>query len=378
MRPARVSFLAVASLLLLVACSGSAGTVRQSASWWEQTVCGRADADAPEDLPAPEAAPAELSVGVQFHGMWADYTDAERIRVLDRLVAAGVDSVRIDVSWAMLQPDGPDRYDEWGVNFVDRVIGMVTERGLSPLVMLWLTPDWANGGRGERTPPTDAADFGRVAQWAAQRWEGQVAAWEVWNEPNHEVYLRGTDPAEYVRLLQAAYCGFKTSTPVTPVVFAGTSYVDVDWVTRAYDSGAAGWFDVMGTHPYMGVADAPPETPDDGTGRTLAAVRDLHELMAARGDGDKAIWLTELGWSTHENTQDTPGWARGVSPSVQADYLYRALDEVRDRHPYVSRVYWYAERDRSTGDEHHDSFGLLTEDLQPKPAYWALVDWLDR
>ena len=317
-------------------------------------------------------------MGVQFHGMWDDYTDAERIRVLDRLVAAGVDTVRIDVGWAMLQPDGPDRFDEWGVAFVDRVIGMATERGLSPLVMLWLTPSWANRDRGERAPPDDPADFGRVAQWAAERWAGQVAAWEVWNEPNAEVFLHGADPADYVPMLRAAYCGFKTAAPDTPVVFAGTSYVDTDWVARAYDSGAAGWFDVMATHPYMGVADSPPETPDDGAGKTLDAVRGLHTLMAAHGDGDKPIWITEMGWSTHGNTSDTPDWARGVSPSVQADYLVRALEKVRDEHPYVSRFYWYRERDKSTGDVHDDNFGLLTEDLQGKPAYRALAGYLAR
>ena len=375
-RSARVAPLMVAVLVLLTACTGFGAGIRQSSSWWGQTVCGRADADAPPDVPSPSEAPAGLSVGVQFHGMWDDYTDADRIEVLDRLAAAGVDSVRLDVSWAMLQPDGPDRYDEWGVAFVDRVIGMATARGLSPLVMFWLTPPWANGDAGVRAPPDDPADFGRVAQWAAERWAGEVAAWEVWNEPNHDDFLRGADPAEYVGLLKAAYCGFKTGAPETPVVFAGTQYVDLDWVDRAYEAGAAGWFDVMGAHPYMGVADAPPETPDDGTGRTLDAVGDLHEFLTDHGDGDKPIWITEIGWSTHEDTTDTPGWARGVSPSVQADYLVRALDKVRDEHPYVTRFYWYAERDKSTGDEHYDNFGLLTTELRGKPAYQALANYL--
>jgi hypothetical protein len=313
---------------------------------------------------------------VQFHGTWADYTDAERGRVLDQLVAAGADSVRIDVSWAMLQPDRPDRFSAWGVAFVDKVIGMAADRGLAPLVTLWLSPDWANGGLGERALPADPVDFGRVALWAAARWEGEVAAWEVWNEPNDENFLRGADPDEYVRLLQAAYCGFKTGAPGTPVVFGGTSYVDTAWVSRAYDAGAAGWFDVMGTHPYMGMADAPPETPDDATGRTLAHVRVLHDLMTAHGDGDKPIWITEIGWSTHKNRSDTPNYARGMPASVQADYLVRALETVEDEHPYVDRLYWYTERDKATGDPHQDNFGLLTRDLRPKPAYDALAEYL--
>jgi len=38
-------------------------------------------------------------IGVQFHGMWSSYTDAQRILVLDKLKAAGIKTVRIDVSW---------------------------------------------------------------------------------------------------------------------------------------------------------------------------------------------------------------------------------------------------------------------------------------
>jgi hypothetical protein len=39
-------------------------------------------------------------------------------------------------------------------------------------------------------------------------------------------------------------------------------------------------------------------------------------------------------------------------------------------------MYWYTERDKATGDPHHDGFGLLTHDLRPKPAYTALADRL--
>jgi hypothetical protein len=319
----------------------------------------------------------KLAVGVQFKGLWSDYSDTERERVLDQLAAAGVDSVRIDVSWAMLQPDGPDNFSSWGVSFVDKVINMAAERGLAPLVTLWLAPDWATGGRGERTLPINPEDFERVARWAAFRWRLQVAGWEVWNEPNDPTFMRDADPEAYVRLLAAAYTGFKAGSPTTPVIFGGTSYVDTDWVAKAYAAGAAEYFDVMGTHPYQGMADAPPEIPDDGRRETLAHVAALHALMAAHGDGDKPIWFTEFGWSTHANTAETPNWARGVSEQMQADYLVRTLRLVHDRYPWVQRVYWYTERNQATGDAHQDNFGLLTRELAPKPAFTALAAYLD-
>ena len=317
-----------------------------------------------------------LQVGVQFKGMWADYTDAQRVQVLDKLAAAGADTVRIDVSWAMLQPDARGQFSAWGVGFVDKVVAMAASRGLHPLITLWMAPDWANGGRGERVLPDDPADFGAIARWSAARWRGKVSAWEVWNEPNDPYFMRGADPAAYVRLLKAAYRGFKAGAPETPVVFGGTSYVDTDWVARAYAAGAAGSFDVMGTHPYQGMADAPPEKPDDGERETLDHVRVLRDLMVRNGDALKPIWFTESGWSAHTNPAGTMSWERGVSATVQADYLVRMLRHVQRQYPYVTHVFWYTERNQATGDAHQDNFGLMTRDLRAKPAYTALKGYV--
>ena len=179
---------------------------------------------APAAVPAastaatPSATGDRLQIGVQFKGMWSDYTDTQRRAVLDKLAAAGADSVRIDVSWAMLQPDSRDSFSAWGVGFVDKVVNMAVARGLTPLITLWMCPDWANGGRGDRALPTDPADFGRIAQWAGARYKGKVGGWEVWNEPNDNDFMRGADPAAYVRLLKAAYKGFKAGAPGTPVL----------------------------------------------------------------------------------------------------------------------------------------------------------------
>ena len=109
-------------------------------------------------------------MAVQFHGMWTAYTDDQRMAILNQLQAANIRSVRLDVSWAMLQPSNATSYDAWGVAFVDRVINMINAHGMSPLVTLWLTPTWANGGKGEHTLPTNPADYARVAQWAVNGW----------------------------------------------------------------------------------------------------------------------------------------------------------------------------------------------------------------
>lgn len=319
------------------------------------------------------AATGRPEVGVQFKGMWSDYTDTQRAAVLDKLAAAGVDTVRIDVSWAMLQPTGPDAYDPWGVGFVDKVITMARNRGLTPLITLWMTPAWANGGRGDRVLPDNPADYARAARWAAAKWAGRVGAWEVWNEPNSDDFMVGASPTAYARLLKAAYPAFKAGDPKATVVTGGTVYVDTDWIAQMYAAGAGGSFDAIAVHPYMGIADQAPETPDDGTEWTLAHVAALHDLMVRHGDGAKKIWLTEMGWSTHPNAPGTANWNRGVSEQVQADYTARAVRFVGAKLPWVAKMFFYTERDQVDSHLQDNNYGILRRDLTPKPVYGALT-----
>jgi polysaccharide biosynthesis protein PslG len=332
---------------------------------------GVAAAATPQRRPA--AADTLAPVGTMFHGMWQFYSDPERAAVLDQLAAAGVTSVRLDVSWAMLQPSGPRTYDRWGVGFVDHVIGMINRRGMKPLVLLWLTPRWANRGQGEHTLPDNPADYARVAKWAAARYGDRVQGWEVWNEQNSPDFLDGADPVGYARLLAAAYPAFHAGSLAVPVVFGGVQYNDTDWIERAYDAGAKGHFDVMAVHPYLGPSDLPGTLADNGSVWTLNHVRTVHDLMAARGDGAKAIWFTELGWSTHPNGSDTPPWALGVTEATQARYLTETVAYVRTHLPYVTRMYWYNEKDLPVGGEQVQHYGLLRADDSPKPALAALA-----
>ena len=144
-------------------------------------------------------------LGIQFHGVWSHYDHNRRAQVLDQLVRSRAKWVRIDVSWAMIQPNRGSYDLRWGVPLVDDVISQARERGLKVLVMFWRTPAWANGGKGELVAPDRASDYARAFGWAARRWAKQVKAWEVWNEPNSGDFLVGADPRTYTKLLCAAH-----------------------------------------------------------------------------------------------------------------------------------------------------------------------------
>lgn len=311
--------------------------------------------------------------GSVFHGMWGQYTDEQRIVVLDKLAAAGVRWVRIDFGWSSFEPQAKGVYAQWYIDRTQFLLDAAKARGIKVLAMLWRTPAWANGGKGVYDPPTNPKDYGDFVAWFGQRFRDQVAAYEIWNEPDLLSFWTGTQE-QYVGLLKAAYPRLKAVDPRAPVLIAGTTYNRTPWLAAALSLGAGPYFDVVATHPYMGIADQPPETPDT-TGKNIwlmdhaAAV---HKLIP-----NKPIWFTEFGWSSHENTGGEKNWQRGVSEATQADYLVRAIEFVRMKHPYVEVMFWYAERDemwQSTLHKRH--YGLLYEDLKPKPAYMALNEYL--
>ena len=313
--------------------------------------------------------------GVQFHAMWSHYTDAQRIEVLDKMAAAGVKWVRVDIGWTSLQEDGPLEWTKYHFDRLEKVVDQARARGIQVLGTLWLTPAWANGDAGSKKPPTNPADYAVAARYLANHFKGRIAAWQIWNEPNHSSFYKGTI-GEYVALLKAAYPAFKLGDPSAEVVLGGPSYNDTSWLRKLYEAGAQGSFDVMSTHPYQGFADAPPETPDDGSRYTMAHVAQVYDLMKEYGDGSKKIWFTEFGWSTHDNWAGIDNWERGVSLEQQADFAVRTLKYLKANHPYVTNVFWYNERDHATGDIQYDNYGILYRDLSPKPIYHALKSYL--
>ena len=310
------------------------------------------------------------ALGVQFHCTWTQ-SDATRAGIATKLAAAGVRSVRIDLGWQSLEPSRR-RLNAWYLRLADRCVNLVRSKGMDVLATLLWTPDWANRGRGEATPPSRAADFRWIARRTARHFRGRVLAWEIWNEPNDKHFWRGS-ARRYARLLRAAYPAIKAGDPNATVVFAGLMHNDNRFLARAYAAGARGAFDVMATHPYQGVGDAVPETADDGDDWWLLThVPAVHELMARHGDGGKPIWFTEFGWSVHPNRPGLEPWQRGVTPEEQAAYLGRAVALVQLRYPYVERAFWYKDVARSGEDELQAGYGLLKADLSPRPAYTAL------
>ena len=305
-------------------------------------------------------------VGVHMHALWSHYDDDLRARVLDELAAAGVESIRVDIGWASLMEGCRDCISDWYVDLLDRLVTQAAVRDIDVLGVLWRTPSWAGSGD-LLAPPHDPADYGRAAGWLAERFQGRITAWELWNEPNLSDYFHGTT-SDYVELVEAASRSIRAADPSATIVLGGPAHNDSGWLDEVLGRGVAPLVDVIAVHPYPTPSDDPATLPDpDGDMGRFAHLTTVLEVVDRHAAGTP-VWLTEFGWSTHATAAGAPPWKRGVTREQQAQYTVEALELLRDRWPQVERAYLFRALDRDTGSPHLDNFGLLDADADPKPV----------
>lgn len=303
-------------------------------------------------------------------------TDAEQDRTAAAMADIGARWVRLHVQWREAEPF-PGSYDLAMLAHYDRAVAVSRAAGSRVAIMVYNAPAWASGST-ERNTPTDPADFGAFMRFLAVRYAGQVAAYEIWNEPNVlRFWSTGRDPAAYTALLKAAYAGVKAGDPAARVVYAGLSFSDWQFLEASYAAGARGYFDVMATHPYTYCGTRDPEEIRYWDGKitegSFVAYRNIRATMLAHGD-DKPIWLTEFGWNTSSQTCDLSRKIYGgVTEQMQADYITRAF-RILEQDPYVEVAFLYNFRNNywsRDADVHHAQYGILRTDFSPKPAYYA-------
>ncbi|MBR1836996.1 MAG: hypothetical protein IJ783_06870 [Kiritimatiellae bacterium] len=211
---------------------------------------------------------------------------AERAEECRLIAAAGIRRVRFDVEWWRMQktPDAPFDFSHY-----DAVVADAEAAGLTVLPILYDIPKWAD-------PVWEHLDawsnfVGSVVAHYGERFPDV----EIWNEENLRAFWKhGPDPARYATVLRVACGAAKSANPGVRVLFGGTAGVPLDFIRKAYENGAAPFFDAMCVHPY-----SHPRQPEGSLDAQLEALR---SLMAEFGDGGKPVVITEHGWPTHEAT----------------------------------------------------------------------------
>jgi hypothetical protein len=286
---------------------------------------------------------------------------------LDEMQAMGVNTVRIGIPWAGINP--VEGYYDWSQS--DYLINAADERGMGILAVITTTPTYQQNGSGIYSEPIDPSAYGEFAGLAAERYAGQVGAYEIWNEPNAApFYGPAPDPAGYTELLKAAYTSIKAADPDATVVggvvgstvtYGNFTLNPVDFVDQMYDAGAQGYFDALSFHPYQ--YTMPFSTGGYHPDSPLNQLDDIHDLMVANGDGDKLIWASEYGQPTAVSSE-----------AEQAAYLEDMLTTWREI-GYTGPAFVYTLEDDMTGSTDPEAtFGLIRSDGTWKPAAYVIQE----
>ena len=306
-----------------------------------------------------------LRAGIQDDA-WLEYGPGTFDQRLDTLDALGVDVVRVTVNWHDTEPRRG--VDNWART--DLLLAGLHERGIAPLVTLYGTPAWANGGRAQNWAPTSKWTFAAFARRIATRYP-YVHLWTVWNEPNQRRWLRPTSPRLYTQqLLNPAYAAIHAASPGSLVAggvtaprgsTAGVS--PVDWIAGM--AAAHAKLDAYAHNPYP---LSPGETPTTGGCAHCATITmaTLPRLIAhvQKAFGAKTrIWLTEYGYQTNP-----PDRLLGVSYAKQAQYTAQAALRAYLA-PRVDILIHYLVRDEP--DPARWQSGLVTARNLDKPSFDA-------
>jgi len=220
---------------------------------------------------------------------------------------------------------------------------------------------WWTRGPIANYPPTNTSDYADFTRWFVARYGTNLAAVEVWNEPNYlpnqgSQYWKTTNPVgDYIDLLKAAYPAIKAVNAQLPVLAGSISGNDRTFLSALYSAGVKNFSDAISIHPY------------NDTG--FSDLKLMRAIQTNAGD-TSPIWITEFGFPTGTSSQ----WH--VSETEQANLITTSFNDLNNL-AWVKAAIVYNLRNKGTDpNTMEDNFGLIRRDYTPKPAYGALKNVL--
>jgi len=320
----------------------------------------------------------------------------KRAQSLEMASEAGFSFIRQEFQWEDIEihakgdfidrRNDPDGVDAWAK--YDNIVDLAEEYDIEIIARLSNPPSWSRSLPDEEigalAPPDDFADFGDFATSVAERYGDRIRFYQIWNEPNgnDEWGLQDVNPEAYTELLCTAYERIKEVDPeatilagaLTPTLaMDGRHMNDLIYLQRMYNAGAGECFDIMSAQGYglwSGASDQRLKPTVINFPHHLL----LRDLMVRNGDGDKSIWISEMGWNVvPEGIEARFG---RVTEEEQARYLVQAYERIQAEWPWVGVANtWFLKRPADwEKDQSWYYFRLLEPDFTTLPVYEALVD----
>jgi hypothetical protein len=319
--------------------------------------------------------------------------------------AAGATYVRLPVTWSVIAPAlpsvgfVPDDPTSPGYSWtgLDSVVGEAEAAGLTPILDISATPDWAyarepsgvNGG----TPK--AAELGQFATALATHYDGStpgtpvVHVFQIWNEPNVSLNMDPVDAATYRSMVNAVAAGVHSVDPNNVVVAGGLDPFGhpktkkQKWHSIAplaymrsllcLSKGkhphrtckATIHFDVWSHHPYtFGGPFGKAKNPDDVSLGNLPTMRALLQagvrLHTVISSQPVKFWVTEFGWDTK------PPRSGAASVSLASRWTAESLYQMW--RSGVSLVTWFLLQDYKSPSQYESGLYFHSASLDKAKA----------
>jgi hypothetical protein len=262
---------------------------------------------------------------------------------------AGVKWSREDFSWGRIEP----RRGQFNWSYYDNLLACARRNGISVYAIVGYWTAWTKPYTSE-----GVEDYVRFLRVLVGHYRNQIHQWEIWNEPN--IFFWDGPKDLYAELLTKSYAAIKETDPGAQVLGLSTAGIDTKFIARMLELKAP--FDILTIHPYRTRLN------DRVFIEDLKAVSE----QVKRPDGSHPpVWLTEMGWATHQphNTvhQDfAPTTLRAQAQLIARSYLCAIVSGVEPR------TFWYDFRNDGDDPIYFEAqMGVVYNDFRPKPAYVA-------
>ncbi|MCW5879427.1 MAG: O-antigen ligase family protein [Anaerolineae bacterium] len=330
-----------------------------------------------------EAAPAAHSPRLGANVDLLALDDPALARQLDAAHAAGLTWLRQRVEWAAIEPQpGVYRWDS-----IDRLVDAARARGLDIALTVTAAPAWARDARelgAPLAPPADAATFGHFVAELARRYQGRLAAVQLWDNPNLAARAVGEyiPPRRYVELLRAGYQAAKAADPALTILGGGLAATsenstrnqsDMRYLEWIYRAGGGPYFDALAVKPY-GFWSGPDDRRVGDEILNFSRAVAMRETMRQYGDGDKPVWAVEWGWNALPlDWQGRPSPWGTDDAALQAQRTGDAIHRAQAEWPWLTAMSLMTLRPAAPPDDPVWGFTLLDDAAQARPALTAAV-----
>ncbi len=329
---------------------------------------------------------------------------AKRERQVQMIADAGFKWIRQQFPWEDIEIHGRgDFNDRRNVDAVgvisawdkyDNIVDLAEQHGLTIMARLDNPPAWthANPDIGSSAPPDDVQDFVNYAVAVAERYEGRLRYYQIWNEPNiyPEWGNQPVNPEAYTDLLCRTYTALKAvdpaivviSGPLSPTVsLTSENLNDFIFLQRMYDAGAGGCFDVMSAQGY-GFYSGPTDRRLRPMTLTYARHIYIRDIMVANGDAAKPIWISEAAWNAQSEDPNIVQIQYGnfgiVTEEQAARYMPLAYQRAQAEWPWVGVIfYWFFKQENdSRKNQASYYFRMVEPDFTPLPVYKSMKQYI--